>query len=108
MEGFEGRLGGKVPSHCVGLTTGPRDFQPFVLYTEKRIMRCMEVPDWVLEVGVPRPGGIGWSWHGGEMDGEVEVEAEVKDDKGYVSVEEEDDKDDDNGNDNGNDGDDEG
>lgn len=86
-EGYEGKFGGKFPAYCVSLSTGGKYFQPFVLDTREGFVTWMEAPDWVWEVSVPRPGGMGWLFHGG---GE-----KVKDDEGYVSVEEEDDDDDD-------------
>lgn len=85
-EGYEERFGGKVPAHCVGLTTGGRDFQVLFLDTVDGLVRWMEAPEWVGERCVPRSAG--------EV---VEGEDEEQDGSGEEGEEEDDEEEDDDG-----------
>lgn len=71
-QGYEGRFGGKIPRHCVGLTVGGRDFECWMLDTEEGFIYWFDCPDKLVELCDPRPAG--------EIE-EEEVGAEGQEDK---------------------------
>lgn len=55
IEGFEDQSGVKVPPHCVGLTTGGRDFQVVLMDVQEAVIYWMEFSDKIVKACSPRP-----------------------------------------------------